>query len=155
MNTEDFKDPENIDEIVNQIKEMKELKDVYNLCWKTYPKWIHSILEGYSEDYPHFTENWKIISKNIKNKNEVKMQRLIIVNYLPLSGVIGYKLISIFCEIFVSSGFMVRDINQIFPCSVCNKGLPTEHVYNLMKDEGMSDIIPEKWSNQCMKCNNV
>jgi len=140
-----YKDLDNYDLIFEKIKELKTIGEIYDLIKKLYPEWIMFFLKSYSNDYPHLQKNWEMVTK----KNNIKNTDIMIVEYLVLDE--NHKLINIFCEILTSAGFIVRSIEELFPCDVCNRAIPSENTFNLMKEKDIKLPI-EKWSKICSGC---
>ena len=54
-----------------------------------------------------------------------------------------HKLIRIFADLFTTSGSVLRTINDLLPCSQCASAIPSEYVYNKMKEHKIK-TLPEK-----------
>jgi hypothetical protein len=62
----------------------------------------------------------------------------------------NHKLVGVFCEILTKSGFCVRSKNHLLTCETCGLAIPREHIYNMMKANGIR--VPTFWSKKCFKC---
>ena len=140
-----YKDPDNYDLIFKKITESKTIEEIYNLIKSIYPEWIMFFLKSYSLDYPHLQRNWEIATE----KNNIKTADIMIVEYLKPDE--NHKLIGIFSEILTATGFIVRSIEELFPCSICDRAIPCENTFNLMKEKGV-DLPIEKWDKICSGC---
>ena len=103
-----------------------------------FPNWFIATIDDYSDDYPHLKKNWSDICEKIG----IEKTQILIVD--QLSHEPQYSLILFFAEIFTRAGFAVRRKNEFFPCKVCNKALPSEYIWQIMKDNNFS--VPEKFS---------
>ena len=89
-----FQDPENVDEIVEKIKECENHDQVVDLINETFPGWILGWPKRYSVDFPHFQNNWEYVCK----KSGTKTLSIIIVDTIVFNDP-KYKLVKMFCEI--------------------------------------------------------
>jgi hypothetical protein len=141
-----YKDPENIDEIIEKIKECPTLKEVELLIKELYPTWILYYLVGYSKDYPHLQSNWE----NIVSQHNIKKGRILIVDYYNKEDK-NTQLLKIFCELYTMSGFIVRTKDELTFCKVCNLAIPCYETFKKMKDIKDLKIIDD-WSDVCSSC---
>lgn len=142
-----YKDPKNIDEIIEKIKNCPTLKDIEILIKEIYPTWILYYLKGYSTDYPHLQNNWE----NVTTEHNIKKGHILIVDYLNLEEETENKLLTIFFEIYTMSGFIIRTKDELICCKVCNLAIPSYKIYKKMKDIKELNIIDE-WSDVCTSC---
>jgi len=140
-----YKDPENLDFILKQINNIKDIDGILDLIDTVYPSWIVYMINEYSEDYPHLIKNWNTIT----NTSNIKKGKIIIVKFMCDKD--DHKLIRIFADLFTTSGSVLRTINDLTPCPRCYTAIPSEYVYNKMKEHKIT-TLPEKWSNLCTKC---
>jgi hypothetical protein len=140
-----YKDPENLDFILKEMNNIKDLDGILNMINTIYPDWIVYILNDYSEDYPHLIKNWN----TIVSTSNIKKGKIIVVRFM--SDKEDHKLIRIFADLFTTSGSVLRTINDLLPCSQCASAIPSEYVYNKMKEHKIR-TLPEKWSEKCAKC---
>jgi hypothetical protein len=145
MTEEDiFIDPENVDEIIERVKKCPTMKDINDLLYEIYPKWIVLYLEKYSEDYPQLQSNWEFIT----SKHNIKKCQMVIVEKIVNDD--KHTLIKLFSEIYSLSGFIIRTKDEIIPCEKCFSAIPNIKTYEKMKDLGMP--VPERWLRVCQKC---
>ena len=140
-----YNDPENLDFILKDMNTIKDLDGILNMINIIYPDWIVYMLNNYSEDYPHLIKNWDTI---VKTSNLTK-GKIIVVRFM--SDKEDHKLIRIFADLFTTSGSVLRTVNDLSPCPKCSLAIPSEYVYNKMKEHKIP-TLPEKWSIQCTKC---
>ena len=140
-----YSDPENIVEILDQIKSQKTLGDVKNLMDKVFPGLFVCSLPSYSQDYPHLTDNWHTICGLAQTTPK---EIIILDNYDDQSN----ELIKQFADLFTSAGFVVRKKIEYFPCKVCQKALPNQLLYNLFQEKNFK--IPPTWSETCQSCSS-
>jgi|688.fasta_scaffold879332_2 hypothetical protein len=138
-----YKDPLNIDEILNNIKNQKTLKDINDFIKSVYPDWIMYFLNEYSNDYIHMQQNWHAAAKNYN----IKPTQILIVEYLNNDE--EHKLISTFAELFTLCGFIVRSQQQIQPCSKCMRAIPTKNYFDILKE---NIKIEMEWQPSCYNC---
>ena len=128
------------DSTFEEIRNLKTLGEVYELIEGKYPRWIIDVLDSYSSDYPQLQKNWKIIADLSKNP----MQKIIIVKNFENDEQHTYA------ELLSSMGFIVRTQYELYACSVCKSGIPSENTYIKMKENGIN--VPEKWQRKCGGC---
>ena len=146
-----FKDPENLQEVIQTIKDTEKVHDIITLINKIYPTWIYKIVDNYSDDYKSLDANWERICKqNNKKKTAIFLVEKIIFGTGDSPENSTFTLINIFCDILTLSGFVVRDRHDLTICLACNKALPTEGMYNTLKK--MNIHVPQTYSNTCSKC---
>jgi len=145
MEKEDiFIDPPNVDEIIERIKKCPTMKDINDLLYEIYPKWILIYLDKYSEDYPQLQSNWEKIAEQYS----IKKCQMVIVQKIINDD--KHTLINTFAEIYTRSGFIVRTKDEIIPCEKCFSAIPNIETYENMKISGMP--VPERWLRVCENC---
>ena len=142
-----YRDPDNVNEILEKIKLCSSLKDIEILLKEVYPDWIIEFLQKYSYDYPHLQMNWENMTKNFN----IKHAQIMIVDEVIKENKENYSLLIIFSEIFTRSGFIVRGKDELFPCRICGSAIPNEEIYNKIK-ESKIEFIPSKWQKNCVNC---
>jgi hypothetical protein len=140
-----YQDPENVDEIIDEIKKLPTIGDIKPIVDKYFPKWIIGTIYDYSEDYPTLRSNWHTVCNMMK----VKPTQIMVVDS-DLVFDTNHKLIVLLSEILTRSGFCVRSKNHIFSCKNCGKGIPQSTVYDLLKSKNIK--VPNVWSTICEKC---
>jgi hypothetical protein len=141
---EEYTDPENIDEILNEITQSRTLGEIKNITDRYLDGWIICMIDEYSSDYQHLTNNWN----NICRQLGIEKKCIIIVKLV--SGDDNHRLIRTVSEILTKLGFVVRDIYAVDMCVVCRKCIPSKKAYDMMKN--MNIKIPDEWSNKCENC---
>ena len=63
-----YKDPENVKDIINTVKNCEMHKDFISLINKTFPTWILGWPKKFSHDYPHFQHNWEFVCNKTNSK---------------------------------------------------------------------------------------
>jgi len=139
-----YKDPENVQDIIKSIIKMKTIKDIHELLMSTYPTFLKDTLEEYSEDYPQFDINWRGLCMSLK----IRKAFILLVD--DWSEDDDHLLLKTFCEIFTQAGFIIRKYTDFFPCPVCKRVLPSEEMYNKLKESNMK--VPDNWLPKCIKC---
>ena len=56
-----YRDPENINEILERVKNTEKHNDIVKLIDNIFPDWILGWCEKYSSDYSHFQNNWRFV----------------------------------------------------------------------------------------------
>jgi hypothetical protein len=124
----------------NEINQLATMKDVFDLIERKYPNWIVDLVDKYSDDYPHLQNNWQ----TLVNYSKTKMQKIIIVENFDNEEQLS------FAELLTHAGFIVRTKVELIPCSVCNSAIPSETIYNKMKEHNIQFNFT--WSNKCKNC---
>jgi hypothetical protein len=141
----EYCDPPNVDEILEQIRNLPTLGDIKPLVDEYFPGWLIGTIDEYSKDYPSLDKNWKTIC----NKLNVRPAKIIIVDCNMMLDD-KHKLISLFSEILTKSGFCVRSKNHLFACKKCGRALAQPEFYDLLKTN--NNVVPQIWSVICEKC---
>ena len=139
-----YTDPDNKDEIIENLKKCETMGDVFVLIANTFPDWIYQFFNVYSCDYPSFQKNWKDLSKKIK----VPTTQIITVNEIIFDDT--HTIILTFSEILTKAGYSVRRKSEFFACSKCNSALPTKELYDKLKEENVPS--PSEWALTCVAC---
>ena len=144
--TDNYQDPENVDEIIEELKRSKNIESVVDLIKRVYPTWILYYLRKYSEDYPHLQSNWEFYC----TKEKVRPAHIMIVGEFLRDD--KHKLIGVFAELFTICGFIVRSPKDIYPCDNCDCALPSPERFSQMKNSGTIKLNILEWSPKCTKC---
>ena len=144
--TDNYQDPENVDEIIEELKRSKNIESVVDLIKRVYPTWILYYLRKYSEDYPQLQSNWEFNS----TKQKVRPAHIMIVEEFLRDD--KHKLIGVFAELFTICGFIVRSPKDIYPCDNCDCALPSPERFSQMKNSGTIKLNILEWSPKCSKC---
>jgi hypothetical protein len=139
-----YQNPPNTDEIMEKLKSAHTIGAVKNLVEDVFPGWFITVLRGFSNDYPHLTKNWETVCKSM---NVGMAQIMIVDDYFEDEA---HSLVRHFSECFTRAGFAVRRKAEFIPCEKCMSAIPSEGMYNLMKEKDFN--VPEKWSNKCVAC---
>ena len=124
----------------NEINQLPTMKDVFDLIATKYPNWIVDLVDKYSDDYSHLQNNWQ----TLVNYSKTKMQKIVIVESFDNDEQLS------FAELLTYSGFIVRTKAELIPCLVCRNAIPSETIYNKMKQHNMEFNF--SWSNKCRNC---
>lgn len=141
--TDIYKNPENTDQIIEELKECKTLGEVKKLTERVFPEWFVTMISEFSSDYPQFYQNWQMVCQ----KGCVKPTEIMIVEEVEQGP--NYKLVQHFAECFTKAGFCVRKKMEFFPCKKCGKALPSLIVYKELVEKGID--VPE-WGHTCKTC---
>ena len=145
---EKYTDPPNVESTIEHLKSIKTLGDIKKYVETIYPDWIVGFCNGYSPDYPHFTQNWY----KVYEKAQTKPTQIMFVREL-YKDTDNYKLLRVICDIFSLSGFAVRTQGEFTTCIVCNLAIPREPIYDLLRESKETSILlPSIWSQMCVKC---
>jgi hypothetical protein len=139
-----YSDPENTPEVLAKLAILPTIKEVKELVDNIFPKWITTVMNSYSTDYPNLQRNWLKLSK----MSGVEPVEILIVEDMVFDD--AHTLIRTFAELFTRCGYMVRRKSEFFPCETCGKALPSEELYDKMKDKNV--IIPVAWGEKCSGC---
>ena len=137
-----YTDPDNIVELVLEIKKSQTIGDVKKLMDSIFPTLFITVMNSFCDDYPHFNNNWKTICEK---SNTFPKQIIILDNYSEKC-----TLIKVFAECFTTAGFAVRRKCEFIPCENCQKAIPSETIYKTLKEKNFE--VPENWSKYCKKC---
>lgn len=139
-----YGDPDNLQDIIKDIFQLKTVKEIIELFKVIHPDFILAYLDNYSKDYPHFENNWKGMCLTLK----VKPAQIIIVDdYLDD---VDHQLIKTFAELLTQSGFIIRKYTEFNPCPVCSLAIPNPYIYKKLKESNIK--VPEEWKLHCSTC---
>jgi len=149
MEQDNFKDPDNLNDIVNQIKNAQTIGTIYSIINNVFPNWILGFTRRYCPNYPHLTQNWHYICK----QNNFIPAQVIIVSFINNFESKEHTLMNIFLDIFYKSGFSVRLSSNYKICPDCNNYVvPTINMYEKFVECNI-ETIPSTWTETCKKCN--
>tara|TARA_Y100000389_G_scaffold59633_1_gene55731 strand:+ start:174 stop:629 length:456 start_codon:yes stop_codon:yes gene_type:complete len=143
---ENFSDPENTPQIIEEIKNSETHDEVVDIINKTFPKWILGWPKRYSVDYPHFQNNWNFVCK----KAECKPLSVIIVDTIEFKKP-NYSLVRFFSELLTVFGHSVRRKEEFIGCKICGDAIPNQTVYNQLVERKVPNI-PSCWMIKCKNC---
>jgi hypothetical protein len=145
--SEKYKNPDKdtTESIIKCIKEAETHDDVIKIINSIFPNWIIGCSKKYSADYPHFTKNWESVCNKIKCK---PLDIVIIDEFVFYNK--EYSLIQMFCEVLTLFGHSVRRKEEFFECKYCSNILPTEPIYNKLRNAKIA--VPPYWSMKCKSC---
>jgi hypothetical protein len=123
-------------------KEFKSIEELLDYVDEMYHGWITVQLESFSKDYDFLNMNWSYVSSNLL---QVEKQKIILVKSF-IEHKDSFKL----AELLTRFGFVVRSAADFDPCSICQRAIPSESVYEMMKKNEKK--VPEIWSNVCTSC---
>lgn len=139
-----FADPENLKEVLMELKKVSSEKEEKEFTLKYLPGWLVRSYDKYCEDYPRLDENWTSICEKVKQTKK----SIVAVTSIPVDE--DHLLIHLLCERFTRLGYTVRRDSELIPCSVCDAAIPSRDTWKHMKR--MSLDVPNKWSDQCSTC---
>ena len=137
-------DEETLKIILDELATLKTHKEIRVFIDKVLPYWLINSLDGYSDDYPHLTSNWKIICQKV----DIVPQKIIIVDYINFDK--DHMLLNILCERMTREGYVVRRKDEFTKCESCNKAIPSIEIYKIFKENNIQ--APEEWSSKCKNC---
>jgi hypothetical protein len=140
-----FQDPENVDEIMEKMKNCENHDQVVNLINKTFPKWIMGWPNRYSLDFPHFQNNWEYVCK----KSGTRTLSIVIVDTIVFNNP-TYKLVKMFCEILTLFGHSVRRKSEFIGCKICGDAIPTQDVFTQLLERKITTL--DCWMIKCREC---
>ena len=123
MSDNNYYDPVNKQEIIDNINKSPTLKDVKDILDETFPTLFIGIMKKYSDDYTHLQENWNKICKQIG----INTTQIIIFDDFPYDDTEEkHELAKLFSECFTKAGFSVRRKSEYIPCKTCDLAIPTK-----------------------------
>lgn len=141
--TDKYKNPSNIQQIIEELKECKNLGEVKKLTERVFPDWFVTMIPEFSLDYPQFQQNWQMVCQ----KANVTPKQIMIVEEVEQGP--DYSLVQSFAECFTRAGFCVRKKMEFFPSENTGRALPSPIVYAQLVEKGIA--VPE-WGKTCKKC---
>jgi len=141
--TDIYKNPENTDQIIEELKECKTLGAVKKLSERVFPDWFVTMLPEFSLDYPQFQQNWQMVCQ----KAGVTPKQIMIVEEVEQGP--DYTLVQHFAECFTRAGFCVRKKMEFFPSENTGRALPSPIVHKQLVEKGI--VVPE-WGTRCKNC---
>lgn len=140
-----YKDPPNIQEIMEKMKTLASMREINDLVETVFPDWVVTFMIGYSYDYPNLTTNWKKICDIAKTKPA----QVMIVEEIVCDE--NHLLLNAFADCYTKAGFSVRRKREIIPCQKCNDiAVPSEAMWKVYQENYIP--IPTVWSNKCAEC---
>jgi hypothetical protein len=141
-----YTDPENIDSIVESIKNSSNHTECVDLINKTFPGWIVGWPKKFCVDYPQFRNNWEFVCKKIG----CNPLCVVIVDFVPSEDGKNYTLLKMFTELLTIFGHSVRRNNEFVGCAVCGDAIPSDAIYADLKARKMQ--CPKFWTIRCSTC---
>jgi hypothetical protein len=123
------------------ITDLPNIQSVLEYIDEKYPKWVYKICDKYSNDYNYLNSNWVQMARVF---NTTKKKIIIVENMLEDE-------LYTFAELLTKVGFIIRTKDEYIYCSKCNKCIPTEKTFNIMKEKNIQ-FIPESYSTFCSSC---
>lgn len=140
-----YQDPENVEELIERIKECETHDKVVDLINEIFPGWILGWPKRYCADYPHLQNNWEFVCK----KSGTKTLSVIIVDQIIFDDP-KHSLIKLFCELLTVFGHSVRRKEEFIACKICGDAIPTQIVYNQFCERKIS--VPSCFMVKCQNC---
>ena len=136
----EYKDPENVQDIIEDLKNAPTAKELLQILEDTCPNWISGVYDSYCDNFPQLQKNWLFIC----DKCGVSPKKIILVKDINFDE--EHILIRTFCEIMTNLGFCVRRDCEFVPCNrLCGRVIPSQMMSQYLKRD-----ITE--SNFCKKC---
>lgn len=142
-----YKDSENWESILDLMKTKKTMIEILDLLKETYPGFVVGFMDGYSPEYPHLTEEWEKIVKDIG----VKRTQVMIIDNVIFDE--NHKLVKNFCECFTRAGFSVKMKMEFIPCSNTGLAVPSELLYHIYKKSNR--IVPELYKPEVSRAASI
>lgn len=143
-----YDDPENVEDILQTINRLDNIRDIIVYVESIYPDWIVGYMPCYSDNYSHFNRNWQLICDKIGCQQTDIM--IVEENFIDGDSS-NNRVIRYLSELFTRAGFSVRKKREFIPCSVCGKALPSMILWNLLREKA-PHLSGEKWSDKCDGC---
>lgn len=140
-----YENPENVDEIVEKVKNCQMHDDVVKLITETFPGWILGCPKRYSVDFPHFQYNWEYVCK----KSGCKPLNVVIVDKIVFDDP-KYSLINLFCELLTVFGHSVRRKEEFIGCKMCGDALPSQEIFSQLVERKATNL--QCWMIKCRGC---
>ena len=117
-----------VQDIISQIASLKsdteiKFEDLIGIIDNALPGWITHIISEYSQDYPHFINNWKNVTTKL---NTTKKYILLVDENVNISNIESKKqdgvpsdmsgIIQLFCETLTAIGCIVRLNTDFIQC---------------------------------------
>jgi len=143
-----YQDPDNKEEILNDLKNCPTLGHVNELINKVFPDWQVGAFSGFCSGYPHLNNNWHGLCARVG----VKPTEVLAVRELNFEE--DHIVLRTFVECLTRAGFAVRKMTDYVPCSVCSTiAVPTPSIHEVMKEKGIT--VPDNNVPTCMKCRST
>lgn len=123
------------------LTDLPNIQNVLEYIDNKYPKWVYKISDKFSKDYEYLNSNWC----HMCNVFNTTPKKIIIVENMNNDEF--YTL----AELLTKVGFIIRSRDEYIYCLKCNKCIPTEKTYDIMKEK-IPSIIPKSYSNCCSNC---
>ena len=134
--------------IFDTLTKISDETELYQQINNFVPDWIVGAIKEYSDDYPHLTQNWKIICERLG----VERQQIIMVTKIPLDPEEkNAKEIALICEILVRKGYVVRRSTELSQCKVCRKAILPKTLFDELPKDKIPNL-PDEWSEICKDC---
>ncbi len=145
---EKYKDIENPDKIISEIKELGlngDYKSIFNKINDIYPDWICSTHDKYSNDYRFLDTNWNTFCSVLKTTKK----KIILVEFIIFEDP-KYSILSTISEILTRLGYVIRRKEEFTVCSFCSSVIPTEKIHSVMVQRNLD--VPTNWLTDCTNC---
>jgi hypothetical protein len=142
-----YKDPDNVDVVMEQIRRAPTIGDVKEIADKIFPKWIVAVAPDYCPDYSEFLKTWDFLCSRLA----CKKQCVLIVEYLIFEDPNNdYTLIRHLGELLTRAGYSVRRQEEFVGCTECHKAIVSPILYEILKKQQIP--VPEIWTQKCSNC---
>lgn len=125
--------------MLNELYELRTIKDVLLKINEKYPGWIVDILSDYSNDYDCLRQSWV----TVLTTKSIPRQKIIVVSSISNDDHI------VLAELLSQSGFLIRTSDEIQCCSHpgCGLALITENRFMELKEKN-TNLLPH-WLPKC------
>ena len=136
-----FADPTNLEDVMDSIRNAPTLGDVKHVIEAVFAQeWLLGVSSSYGTGYDDLNLNWiKVCSEIGVQPAQIAIVKMDIIDATneTKKDFRQRKLVAFLCELLTRAGFCVRSTNMFTVCIACNRVIPTEHVHNLLRAEGM------------------
>ena len=137
-----YSDPHDLKDHLKKLYSLSSPDEIQTFIENIFPGWLLISTPEYSKDYSYLQDNWDTICK----LNHIKPQKIVIVDFISFDDN-NYSLLQSICEIMTKKGYVVRRKGEFTGCSICDKAIPTENVWRMMKNKNLP--VPSVWSDKC------
>jgi hypothetical protein len=138
-----------------QILQTNDVITVKTFIDNIFPGWIVGFTNTYSSDYTFLRNNWFALCKSISDMHntQVHPQKILYVDkiFFDTKDNVQHSLLMFICEQLTRKGYVVRRNDELVKCFLCDKAIPSEDVWKVMKAKNLP--VPESWTDCCYDCN--
>ena len=139
-----YSDSKNTQQLLDELRGLTDKHLFQNFVETHFPNWLLASTSEYCVDYPHLTQNWKLLCQNFG----VEPQQIVIVESIFFDK--DHTLMKTVCDLMTSRGYVVRRKEEFVGCEKCGKAIPTRRLWINFKNNGLP--VPAVWLPTCSKC---